>query len=127
MGARPSRYLTDRDLRSLSTADLLALMEQDARDLDRAWREQHRTKPAGPPPAPTEPPRAKSGRGKRLHTAGAPQVELFEPEPEHAAFHSVACCDVYMGDFPAIARVRCKFCGSWHRAGDFPVKADEPA
>lgn len=134
MGARPSRVRTDRDLRSMSTEELLSLLAQDARDLDRAWRERHRAVAEAPyraPEQPAAPPKKSQGRRVK-RDAPAPvqgaqvQGDLFEPEPEHATFHAVTCCDAHLGDFPAIARVRCQFCETWHKAGDFPVRVSDP-
>lgn len=132
MGARPTRVPTDRDLRAMSTDELLSLLAQDARDLDRTWRERHRAAaevPYRPPEQPAAGPKKSRGsRAKRGETPPAAPAsgELFEPEPEHATFHTVTCCGAHMGDFPAIARVRCQFCGTWHKAGNFPVRAADP-
>lgn len=115
MQGRSTRYLTERDLRSLSTTDLLDLIQQDLTDLDRVWRERRRHVPA--PPNPFAKPE-KPGRVRRGGKAATPAAE--DAGEELVALHRVTCCDNYLGDFVAGARVRCPFCVTWHRAGDFP-------
>lgn len=125
MQARPTRHPTDRDLRSLSTADLLALIRADIKELERI-------RPTRSNQGQTEKPVPKKGRARRpteeevrLAEEEAWRLEQAttgaESEEELPVFHAVLCCEHHMGDFPAIARVRCPFCGEWHRAGAFPV------
>lgn len=115
MKARPSRHLTDRDLRGLSTGELLDLIEQDLREMDKLVRERRRKPPPPPPPAPKPP-----ARGRKA--SAGPQLFGSNPDdPEQVPLHSVRCCDNHLGDFMPGARVRCPFCEEWHRAGDFPL------
>lgn len=115
MEARPTRQLTERELRALSTTELLELIQADIRDLDKAWRQRRRPAQAAAPPSPA--------RGKEKDRLADILTELAELQPPEnlAVFHSVTCCGVHMGDFPPMARVRCPFCEAWHRAGDFPA------
>ncbi|HWI62057.1 MAG TPA: hypothetical protein VNT75_09485 [Symbiobacteriaceae bacterium] len=106
-----SRIVADRDLRHLSTDDLLKLIREDCRELDalistrRALARGHEPKPA-----------PKHRTAKEAVDA----VMRGEEPPEVVSLHSVTCCNHHMGDFPPWARVRCPFCNEWHRAGDFP-------
>lgn len=108
MGAK---HFTERDLRALSTGDLLNLIRQDIRELDQMIS-VHKHNAKG---------EVKQGKHK---SAKAALAEVFaeegEEEPEVLSLHAVTCCNHHMGDFPAMARVRCPFCNEWHRAGDFP-------
>ncbi len=105
MSAPSGRRLSDRDLRALSTTELLKLIEQDIQELDQLAGLRRRRKQD------KKPSRKRPGRG----TADEP-----EEAPPGPALHTVTCCNYHMGDFPAFAQVRCPFCGQWHRAGDFP-------
>lgn|GEM_PF-2466571 len=107
MEARANRHASDRELRGISTDELVALIRSDIAELDQLIRSHRR------PDVEQKPSKRKKG---------AALVEEPEPEevPEALAFHEVSCCNHHMGDFPAMARVRCPFCGQWHRAGDFP-------
>lgn len=87
MEAHTPRFTTERELRALTTEELLALIQADIRELD-ARIKQRRAKPAPPP----------------------------EPEPEGPPLHRVSCCGYTMGTFLAGARVRCPFCSTWHTA-----------
>lgn len=102
MEARPSRNLTDRDLRALSTDDLLAVIQADIRELDALIMARR-------------PPKPPKKTAREALEAAAP-----DEAPESLPLHTVTCCGSHMGDFPAYARIRCPFCGGWHRAGDFP-------
>lgn len=102
MDARAPRHLSERDLRALSTDDLLSLIHSDIQELDRLITARKRTQ----------------AQDKKPVKAGAAP---HEPEPELIALHSVTCCGHHMGDFLPVARVRCPFCNQWHRAGDFPL------
>jgi hypothetical protein len=83
--ARPS---SDRELRALSTKDLLNLIQHDIAELDKIDKVRR---------------------------------DLREPDPIiRPALHTVSCCGVHMGDFVAIAGVRCPFCGTWYKAGNAP-------
>ncbi|HLN64839.1 MAG TPA: hypothetical protein VK464_25215 [Symbiobacteriaceae bacterium] len=98
---RQDRRVPDRELRHLSTAELITLIQQDIRELDSLI--------------------AVRRRAKRQRTAKeAVDAACPADEPEELALHSVVCCNHHMGDYPAFARVRCPFCNEWHRAGDFP-------
>ena len=101
------KRVPDRDLRSLSTSDLLALIEQDIRELDTLATLRRRA--------------AREKKAAKYKTAKEAVDALFpDDDPEAIALHSVVCCNHHMGDYPAFARVRCPFCNEWHRAGDFP-------
>ena len=99
------RSVADRDLKLLSTDDLLTLIREDIRELDALILARR--------------PAAKSQEKKpgRHRTAKEAMDELDEVDA--VALHSVTCCNHHMGDFPPWARVRCPFCSEWHRAGDF--------
>lgn len=116
MAARPSRHLTERELRALSTSDLLDLIQQDMRDLDRTWRKRRKEAQV----AATGHPVPKPGRDKLADILA--ELAEMQPPDDLATFHHVICCDSHLGDFPPMARVRCPFCEAWHGAGDFPVK-----
>jgi len=109
-----SRLTTDRDLRTLSTEELLALINGDIRQMDQNYRDRHRGAPSySPPPAPS------AVRGSRRKRDLSEILAELAPEPEPSPFHLITCCDNNLGHFPAAARVRCPFCETWHRAGDF--------
>jgi len=109
-----SRLTSERDLRTLSTDELLALIDGDIRSMDNAYRHRHRNAPSYvPPPAGTT-----LGRPRKKKELSEILAELA-PEPEPSPFHLITCCDNKLGQFPAAARVRCPFCETWHRAGDF--------
>ncbi|MGE5676066.1 MAG: hypothetical protein ACM3XM_19685 [Mycobacterium leprae] len=101
----PVKNPVERDLRHLSNADLVSLIQSDIKELDEIIRTKWKSGAKAP---------AKKGK------AAPPELDLAEVEPERLPLFRVTCCNVTMGDFPAYARVRCKFCGEWHRAGDFP-------
>lgn len=103
------RLVADRDLRHLSTNDLLTLIRQDIRELDTLIATYRR------PPREQKP--------SRQHRTAREAIDSAMPdmdEPEAMPMHAVTCCNHHMGDFPAIARVRCPFCSAWHKAGDSP-------
>lgn len=102
MVERPAHSLTERDLRALSTAELLALIQKDIRDLDSVWRERH-----------------KDGKIRKTDPAQPPGLQDRE---EPVTLHRIICCSAHLGDFLPIARVRCPFCETWHRAADFPLQ-----
>jgi hypothetical protein len=110
MEERAARHLSDRDLRTLPTDDLLALIRRDIAELDQLIL----TRKAADREA------RKPTRRATIREAmeALPPDEPEGPPPD--PFHAVTCCNHHMGDFPPIARVRCPFCGQWHRAGDFP-------
>jgi hypothetical protein len=54
----------------------------------------------------------------RLIAARQPPVT---DDPPHPPFHTVICCQHRLGDFMAATLVCCPFCGTWHRASDFPL------
>jgi hypothetical protein len=109
------RLTTERDLRTLSTEELLALINGDIQTMDSAYRHRHRNAPSYTPPQPKT---TTSGRSRKKKDLTEILAELA-PEPEPSPFHLVTCCDNTLGQFPAPARVRCPFCETWHRAGDF--------
>lgn len=115
MDARPARQqVPDRDLRALSTADLLSLIADDIKELDSIISVRRRTQ------------REQKHGGKKQTAREALDAVLGvaepeEPEPESPPLHAVTCCNHHMGDFAPWARVRCPFCQEWHRAGDFPT------
>lgn len=106
-----SRFVADRDLRHLSTEDLIKLIREDIRELD--------TLIAARRPAPKSQEK-KPGRHRTAKDALDALMAEPEEEPEVVALHRVTCCNHHMGDFPPWARVRCPFCSEWHRAGDAP-------
>lgn len=111
------RSVPDRELRFLSTDDLIALIRADIKELDGLISASRRAargateekKPTG---------RHKSVRDAMDTVLPAAPAEDAE---ERVELHGVTCCNHHMGDFPPWARVRCPFCNEWHRAGDFPV------
>lgn len=104
---RPTgRNVADRDLKFLSTDDLLTLIREDIRELDALISAR---RPA---------PKNQEKKPARHRTAREATDELDEVDA--VMLHSVTCCSHHMGDFPPWARVRCPFCSEWHRAGDFP-------
>lgn len=106
------RPVPDRDLRHLSTDELLALIRQDCRELDdliAVYRRSTREK---------KPSKHRSAK-EAMESVILP--EEADDAPEVVPLHAVTCCDHHMGDFPAWSRVRCPFCNQWHRAGDFPT------
>ena len=109
MEAQSQRHLSDRDLRALSTADLLSLIRADINELDSLIRVRPKAKEA-----------AKPSRQKAVPDVR--EAAVAEESPETMPLHMVVCCGHHMGDFPAFARVRCPFCGAWHRAGGFPLQ-----
>lgn len=112
MEARTARPSQERDLRALSTADLLSLIQQDIRELDQIIhvRRRHDVE---------EKPRPLKG-SRRSAQAIADEAAAAAEEVEAPPLHRVACCNHTMGDFPPWAQVRCPFCSTWHKAGDFP-------
>jgi len=107
-----SRNVADRDLRNLSTDDLLSLIRSDIKELDALIAARR--------PAPRSQEK-RPGRRRSAKEAMDDLVGVEEDEPPEAVvLHSVSCCNHHMGDFPPWARVRCPFCSEWHRAGDFP-------
>lgn len=116
MTARPTRHLTERDLRALSTAELLDVIQQDIRDLDRTWRQRRKEAQA----AASGQAVPKPGKDKLAEILA--ELAELQPPDDLAAFHRVTCCGTQLGDFPPMARVRCPFCEEWHSAGKFPVK-----
>lgn len=104
MAERTARHLSDRDLRTLTTDDLLAVIRDDIRELDQLILSRRSVVREAKP----------ARRAKQAAPEAAPD------EPEALALHGVTCCNHYMGDFPPFSRVRCPFCSEWHRAGDFP-------
>lgn len=104
MEDRQSHPSPDRDLRTLSTEDLLSLIERDITELDQRIGMQREAEQ-----------RRRAARPRTVREAMdslAPEIPL--------PFHTVTCCNHHMGDFPGAALVRCPFCGTWHRAADFP-------
>ncbi len=118
MEAQPSRHLTERELRTLSTAELLDLIQQDIRDLDRVWRQRKKAAQLANTHAKPSPPAKEKDRLAEILA----ELAAHQPPEELATFHRVTCCGAHMGDFPPMARVRCPFCEQWHRAGDFPER-----
>lgn len=110
-----TRLTTDKDLRTLSTEDLLALIDGDIRKMDQDYRTRHRNAPSYTPP----PTGTTTRGGPRKKKDLSEILAELAPEPEPSPFHLVTCCDNTLGHFPAPARVRCPFCETWHRAGDF--------
>lgn len=104
MAERPTRHLTDRDLRALTTDDLLAVIRDDIRELDQLILAR----------------RSLVREAKAVRRTKQAEAEAAVPEPDALPLHAVTCCNHHMGDFPPFSRVRCPFCGDWHRAGDFP-------
>lgn len=105
------RAVPDRDLRHLSTADLLNLIREDCRELDQLIAVRRRSTREQKP--------SKHRSAREAMDSVAPPAEP-EEELEAVRMHAVTCCNHHMGDFPEWARVRCPFCSQWHRAGDFP-------
>jgi hypothetical protein len=106
----PGRSVPDRDLRTLSTDELIALIRSDIKELDGIIAAERRAARGND--------EKKAARHKTVREAMDAAVP--EAEEEQVEMHSVTCCNHHMGDFPPWARVRCPFCNEWHRAGDFP-------
>jgi hypothetical protein len=106
-----ARNFSERDLRGLSTDDLLSMIRQDIQELDQLISVRRHNRPAEP----------KAGKHKAVKAAAEAARADEEEPPEIISLHAVTCCNHHMGDFPAIARVRCPFCSQWHKAGDFPA------
>lgn len=108
-----SRNVADRDLRHLSTDDLLSLIREDIRELDALISAR---RPVSRSSQEKKPSRHKTAK-EAMNDVMGPE----DAEPEGFTLHSVTCCNHHMGDFPPWARVRCPFCSEWHRAGDSPL------
>lgn len=82
-------HRSDRDLRALDLKEFLSLVQEDIQELDTLRRHRRQRTVQEDP--------------------DCPGLPLFP----------VTCCGKFLGAFPAVAQVRCPFCGEWHRAGDF--------